>query len=129
LSTPPAFPDVEDLVVSYLAGRAELAGVPVGIELPAGMDGTIALVRVSRVGGDYSPDDRLDRALVRLDAYGPGQRAAHRLALTVRGLLWVMPVTDLAEDRGPHWLPDAARNHAARYMTRYRIAVPVTDST
>jgi hypothetical protein len=127
-SAPPDFPNVEELVVNYLAGHPELAGVPVGIELPANYDGTAALVRVSRVGGRYLPDDRLDLALIRLDAYGPSQRDAHRLALLVRRLLWVMPVLDLAEERGPHWLPDTPHNHAARYMARYQVTVPVPDT-
>jgi|SRR5215475_8549521 len=125
LPSPPGFPDVEDLVVQYLSSRSELAGVPVGIELPAGYDGTSPLVRVSRVGGRYSQDDGLDLALIRIDSYGPDQRAAHRLALTVRGLLWVMPVPDLVEERGPHWLPDSTHNHAARYMARYQLTIPV----
>jgi hypothetical protein len=125
--SPPGFPDVEDMVVRYLAARSELAGVPVGIELPTGYDGTTSMVRVVRVGGVYSADDRLDRATVRVDAYGPDQRAAHHLALVVRGLLWIMPVTDLAEERGPHWLPDTPHNHAARYLARYHLAVPVPN--
>ncbi|MFL6072748.1 MAG: hypothetical protein ACJ73S_05055 [Mycobacteriales bacterium] len=122
---PVAFPDVESLVVSYLAARSELAGVPVRLVLPDDYDGKAPTVLVTRVGGVYVSDDRLDNALVRIDAYGPDKAAAHRLALTARGLLWVMPVADLAEERGPHWLPDTPHQHAARYMARYRLTVHV----
>jgi hypothetical protein len=122
---PLAFPDVENLVVDYLAARPELGDVPVTITLPDDYDGKASTVLVTRVGGVYVSDDGLDNALLRIDTYGPDKAAAHRLALTVRGLLWVMPVTDLAEDRGPHWLPDTPHQHAARYMARYRLTVHI----
>jgi hypothetical protein len=125
VTRPLGFPDVERLVVDYLSARSELSGVPVVVTLPGGFDGTVSTVLVTRVGGVYAVDDRLDRALVRVDAYGPDKTGAHRLALVVRGLLWVMPVTDLAEERGPHWLPDTPHNRAARYMARYQLTVPV----
>jgi hypothetical protein len=120
------FPNVEELVGTYLSGRSELTGTPVVATLPGDYDGKAATVLLTRVGGVYLDDDRLDRALLRIDAYGPDKTAAHRLALAVRGLMWAMPVSGIAEERGPHWLPDAPHQHAARYMARYQLTIPVT---
>jgi hypothetical protein len=124
------FPNVETLLVAFLSGRAEMAGVPVGVRVPAGFDGTSPAVVVTRVGGEFSVDDNLDRTLVRVDTYGHDKAGALDLAGTVRGLVWLMPatqppVTDVSEFRGPSWLRDPAFANANRYTTRYVLHVHV----
>ena len=86
-----AFPNVERLVVAFLGARAELAGTPVSVTLPDGYDGTTPVVTVTRVGGEYSADDGLDRALVRIDAFGPDKASALDLAGVTRAALWSLP--------------------------------------
>jgi hypothetical protein len=132
-SQPLTFPNVESLVVAYLGGRSELAGVAVGVRLPAGYDGKSPAVTVTRVGGEFGSDDQIDRALVRVDAYAGDKVAALNLAGTVRALLWLMPdqepsggpVTDVSEHRGPSWLRDPGLASANRYTTRYLLHVHV----
>jgi len=124
------FPNVETLLAAFLSGRSELAGVPVVVRLPAGYDGTSPAVVVTRVGGEFSVNDKLDRALVRVDTYGRDKAGALDLAGTVRGLVWLMPdvappVTDVSEARGPSWLRDPAFANANRYTTRYLLHVHV----
>jgi len=124
------FPNVETLLVAFLSGRAELAGIPVVVRLPAGYDGTSPTVVVTRVGGEFSVDDNLDRALVRVDTYGSDKTRALDLTGTVRALVWLMagtqpPVTDVSETRGPNWLRDPAFANANRYTTRYLLHVHV----
>lgn len=128
------FSNVESLLVTFLGARTELSGVPVVVRLPANYDGLARTVVVSRVGGEFGPDDYLDRALVRVDTYGPDKGAALDLAGTVRSLVWLMPdsplpngviVTDVAESRGPSLLRDPAFATANRYTTRYQLLVRV----
>jgi hypothetical protein len=130
----PNFSNVESLTITFLGSRGELAGVPVDVRLPPGHDGTTEAVVVSRVGGEFQPDDLIDRALVRIDTYGPDRTAALDLAGTVRGLVWLMPelahpggvkVFEVAEDRGPSVLRDPALANANRYTTRYRLHLSV----
>lgn len=111
---PVFFPDVEALIVTFLAARPELADIPVDVTPPEDFDGTALAVVVSRVGGGFTQYQRLDSALVDLETYGPDKTAAHDLARTVRALVALMPTThhdgavvsDVAEDRGPRWQPD-----------------------
>ena len=128
------FSNVENVVVAFLAGRPELSGVGVAVRLPPDYDGASRAVVVSRVGGEFDANDFLDRALVRIDTYGPDKPAALDLAGTVRSLVWFMPdtalangvtVTDVAESRGPGWLRDPAFALANRYTTRYLVLVRV----
>jgi hypothetical protein len=129
------FSNVESLLVTFLGARAELSGVPVVVRLPANYDGLARAVVVSRVGGEFGPDDYLDRALVRVDTYGPDRGAALDLAGVVRSLVWLTPdstlpngviVTDVAETRGPSLLRDPAFATANRYTTRYQLLVRVS---
>jgi hypothetical protein len=128
-----AFPNVESLVVAFLGGRAELAGVPVAVRLPAGYDGKTPAVTVTRVGGEFGSDELIDRALIRVDTYNGDKAGALDLAGTVRGLVWLMPdqqqpggpVTDVSEQRGPSWLRDPGLAGANRYTTRYLLHVHV----
>jgi hypothetical protein len=131
---PLLFSNVESLVVAFLGGRSELSGVRVVVRLPADYDGTSRAVVVSRVGGEFAQDDYLDRALVRVDTYGPDKGAALDLTGTVRSLVWLIPsvkhangvtVADVAENRGPSWLRDPAYASANRYTTRYQLLVRV----
>lgn len=131
---PFTFFNVETVVVAFLRGRAELAGIPVAVALPADYDGTSPAIVVSRVGGEFSADDHLDRALVRIDTYSRDHAAALDLAGTVRGAVWLMPdvthaggvtVTDVAEFRGPSRLRDPAFATAHRYTTRYQVLIRV----
>lgn len=128
------FADVESVVTAFLAARPELDGVPVVVALPPDFDGTRGLIRVTRFGGAFSEDDRLDEARVRLDAYAQDKASAHALACAVRGLMPALPraargdgvvVTDVAENDGPYWHPDRRRGDASRYLIRYRIAIEV----
>jgi hypothetical protein len=134
VAQPLVFSNVESLLVAFLGGRTELSGVRVVVRLPADYDGLSRAVVVSRVGGEFASDDYLDRALVRIDTYGPDKGAALDLAGTVRSLVWIMPdsalangviVTDVAENRGPSWLRDPAFASANRYTTRYLLLVRV----
>lgn len=126
---------MERLVVSYLSARSEMAGVRVAVRLPDDYDASARAAIVTRVGGEFSADDLLDRAVVRLDTYGPDKVAALDLAGTVRGLMWLAPeashaggavVSDVAEDRGPSWLRDPGFPHANRYTTRYVLLIRVS---
>src|SRR5215468_5815442 len=128
------FSNVESMLIAYLSGRPEMAGVPVVDRLPAGYDGSSRTVAVTRVGGEFSVDDGLDRALVRIDTYGPNRTAALDLAGTARSLIWLLPgarqangaiVSDIAETRGPSWLRDPAFATANRYTTRFQVLVRV----
>lgn len=134
MGQPLGFVNVESLVTAFLQGRTELGGVPVAARLPSDYDGASAIVVVSRVGGEFSAEDWLDRALIRIDAYGPGRTAALNLAGTVRGLIWLMPdvspigdvaVADIVEQRGPSQVPDPAFPTANRYVARYHVLVRV----
>jgi len=128
-----AFPNVESLLIAFLGGRSELAGVTVAAHLPAGYDGVSPVVVVTRVGGEFQPDDLLDRALLRIDTYGRDKGGALDLAGTVRGLVWLLPdqqqsggpVVDVSETRGPSWLRDPGFATANRYTTRYLLLVRV----
>jgi|SRR3954468_254648 hypothetical protein len=124
------FSNVETLLVAFLGARSELTGVPVAVRPPAGYDGTSPIVVVTRVGGEFSVDDEIDRALVRVDTYGRDKAGALDLTGTVRGLMWSMPqvqplVTDVSETRGPSWLRDPGFAGANRYTTRYLLHVSV----
>lgn len=134
VARPLAFSNVERLVVSFLSARPEMAGVRVAVRLPDDYDGLARAAVVTRVGGEFAADDRIDRAVVRLDTYGPDKAAALDLAGTVRGLVWLAPdathaggavVSDVAEDRGPSWLRDPAFPAANRYTTRYLLLIRV----
>jgi hypothetical protein len=126
------FPDAEALVARFLSARPELTGIPVGVTLPANFDGTSRAVLISRVGGEFVEYQILDLPVLRVETYGPDKPAAHQLARTVRGLLSLLPesrhadraiVSDVNEERGPHWLPDGKRQGAARYMSRIQLVV------
>jgi hypothetical protein len=133
-----AFSNVESLLIAFLSGRAEMAGIPVVNRLPPGYDGTSRTLVVTRVGGEFGPDDGLDRALMRVDTYGPDKTAALDLAGTARSLIWLLPgtkqangviVSDIAETRGPSWLRDPGFATANRYTTRYQVLVRVGPHT
>lgn len=128
---PVVFPDVERLVVDHLKNRPELAGVLVDNRVPPGFDGTQKAVLVSRSGGAWVEDLRLDRPLVDLEVYGPDKPTAHALAtaartalLTVRGTAYgTAYVTDVAEADGPRWLPDWNHAAASRYLSTTRLSI------
>jgi hypothetical protein len=105
----------------------------VASRLPADYDGTAPAAIVTRVGGEFSVNDLLDRAVLRVDTYGRDKVGSLDLTGTVRGLLWRLadqhtadsPVEDVSEFRGPNWLRDPAFATANRYTTRYQITVRV----
>ncbi|MFF8729080.1 hypothetical protein ACF073_21660 [Streptomyces sp. NPDC015171] len=125
------FPDVERLVVDYLKTRAELATATVDNVPPGGFDGTQQVVLVSRSGGAWIDDQRLDQPLVDFEVYGPDKTTAHTLALkvrsavlTLRGTLYgTARVTDVVEADGPRWLPDWNRSAANRYYSTVRLLI------
>lgn len=128
------FPNVENLIVGFLGTRSELSGVTVGIELPSPFTGDSRAVVVTRVGGVFSADDRLDMARVRVDSYALTKGAAHTLACVVRGVLPPISqtrlgdgviVSDVSEDQGPYWFRDTDHVEAHRYLMRYRFAIKV----
>jgi hypothetical protein len=134
VGVPLFFPDVEQLIVSFLGARSELAGIPVGITVPDGYDGKQRAVVVTRVGGAFLDDDLLDDTVARVDAYGPDKGAAHTVARTVRGLLPLLTqtrhadgvvVSEVSEVQGPYWFSDKQHAYANRYLMRYRLIVPV----
>jgi hypothetical protein len=131
---PLAFSNVESLLVAFLGGRSELAGIPVVLRLPPNYDGLARTVVITRVGGEFTTDDYLDRALMRVDTYGPDKGVALDLAGAVRSLIWLLPgtrqaggaiISDVAETRGPSWLRDPGFATANRYTTRYQVLVRV----
>ncbi|MPY56980.1 hypothetical protein [Streptomyces spongiae] len=125
------FPDVERLVVDFLADRAELSAATVDNVPPGGFDGTQQVVLVSRAGGAWVDDQHLDQPLVDLEVYGPTKTAAHTLALTVRSALLALrgtvygtaQVSDVIEADGPRWLPDWNRSAANRYYSTVRVHI------
>ncbi len=125
------FPDVERLVVDLLKDRTELAGVVVDVQPPAGFDGTQRAVLVSRVGGAWAEDPRLDNPLVDLEVYGPDKPAAHTVSLVARALMLQLrgvvygaaTVLDVVEEDGPRWLPDYRHATASRYVSTTRLVV------
>ncbi|MEU6594853.1 hypothetical protein ACIP4Y_27495 [Streptomyces sp. NPDC088810] len=125
------FPDVERLVVDYLKTRAELATATVDNVPPSGFDGTQQVVLVSRSGGAWIDDQRLDQPLVDFEVYGPDKTTAHTLALKVRSALLTLRgtlygtarVTDVVEADGPRWLPDWNRSAANRYYSTVRLLI------
>jgi hypothetical protein len=134
IDRPLLFPDVEGLVVAFLAARAELGGVSVGVTLPPDFDGSGRAVVVDRLGGVFLRDDGLDDVLTLVDAYGGDKTTAHAVANAVRGVLPLLPsvehaggvvVSDIEESQGPCWSPDRRRDGASRYVMRYRLVVPV----
>ncbi|MEC4016408.1 hypothetical protein [Streptomyces sp. H27-D2] len=126
-----SFPDVERLVVDHLKNRAELAGVIVDNRPPAGFNGTQKAVLVSRVGGAWVDDLRLDQPLVDLEVYGPDKTAAHGVALAARSALFEARgtsyggaiVTDVVEADGPRWLPDYNYPASSRYLSTVRLFI------
>jgi hypothetical protein len=128
------FPDVENLVVTFLKTRQELDGVAVGVTLPAAFDGSQRAVVVNRLGGAYAPDDGLDDALALIDTYGGDKTAAYAVANAVRGVLPLLTsvghadgtvVSEVEESQGPCWAPDRRHDNASRYVMRYRLVVSV----
>jgi hypothetical protein len=125
------FPDVERLVVDSFRERAELTGVVVDNRVPPDFDGTQRAVLVSRVGGAWVDDQRLDHPLIDLETYGPDKPAAHVVALAARaatfGLRGVSSggavVVDVVEEDGPRWLPDYHHPRGNRYVSTIRLVV------
>jgi hypothetical protein len=134
MGQPLVFPNVERVIVAFLDARPELDGVLIAAELPPDFDGTKLAVRVSRVGGEFVEDDLVDKALARVEAYGPDKAAAHSLASQVRGLFPLLVktrhadgvvISDVTETQGPYWFPDSRLAQAKRYLMRYQLAVAV----
>ncbi|WP_439674966.1 hypothetical protein [Embleya sp. MST-111070] len=132
MSDPPiVFPDVERLLVDYLENRPELAGTKVDNRPPPGFDGTQPAVLVSRVGGAWIDDQRLDTPLVDIEVYGPTKTAAHGIALAARTCLHQLRalvlagtvVTDVVEADGPRWLPDYNHPSGNRYLSTIRLSL------
>lgn len=132
MSDPPiTFPDVERLVVDHLKERPELIGVTVDNRPPPGFDGTQKAVLVSRVGGAWIDDRRLDEPLVDLEVYGPDKTTAHGIALLARAALRTARgrtvgtayVTDVVEADGPRWLPDFHHPAGNRYLSTVRLLI------
>jgi hypothetical protein len=128
------FPNVENLFVGFLGTRSELTGVTVGSELPSPFGGDSRAVVVTRVGGAFNEDDRLDVARVRVDAYALSKGVAHAVACVVRGVLPLIPqtrlaggtvVADVSEEQGPYWVRDAEHTEIHRYLMRYRLVIKI----
>jgi hypothetical protein len=125
------FPDVERLVVDTLKDRTELAGVVVDNRPPPGFDGTQKAVLVSRVGGAWIDDERLDQPLVDFEVYGPDKSATHAVALAARALAISLRgvsyggavVVDVVEEDGPRWLPDYHHPGSNRYLSTVRLVI------
>lgn len=126
-----SFPDVERLVVELLEDRPELVGVVVDNRPPPDFNGTQKAVLVSRVGGAWIDDQRLDQPLVDFEVYGPDKSAAHRVALTARALTIALRgvshggavVVDVVEEDGPRWLPDFHHPASNRYRSTVRLVI------
>nr|WP_239146802.1 hypothetical protein [Streptomyces sp. SID10815] len=111
--------------------RAELAAATVDNVPPSGFTGTQPVVLVSRAGGAWIDDQRLDQPLVDLEVYGPDKTSAHALALKARSAILTLRgavhgtarVTDVVEADGPRWLPDWNRAAANRYYATVRLLI------
>ncbi|HEX2316041.1 MAG TPA: hypothetical protein VHJ17_20020 [Thermomonospora sp.] len=125
------FADVERFLVDRLRDRSELTGVLVDTMPPPGFDGTRRAVLISRVGGAWVDDLRLDQALVELEAFGPDKAAAHATALVARAAVLAVRglgypggrVTDVVEEDGPRWLPDYRHPQGRRYVAVLRVVL------
>nr|WP_025357323.1 hypothetical protein [Kutzneria albida]AHH97222.1 hypothetical protein KALB_3858 [Kutzneria albida DSM 43870]MBA8930864.1 hypothetical protein [Kutzneria viridogrisea] len=129
---PLAFPNLEALVTTYLTGRPELKGVPVGPEFPG--NPKAPAVYLIRVGGRYDEDEQVDQAFLRVDTYGATKTAAHDLCCAVRGVMPLITqaahaggvvVSWITEDYGPQWFLDTKHGDAPRYLSRYRLFVHI----
>jgi hypothetical protein len=124
-------PDVERLIVDLIKDRAELAGAVVAVTPPSGFDGSQRAVLVSRTGGAWVDDLRLDNPLVDLESYGPDKSAAHRLSLVARALVLQLRgvtydgavVHEVVEEDGSRWLPDYRHAAANRYVSTTRLVL------
>lgn len=121
------FPDIELLVVTYLAGKT---GETTVTELPANLDSILPVIRVTRISGTET-DFKLDHPVVDVDVFAADRTGAQNLAAQVRSYLrFDLPtagtkqpagvVTSVATINAPRWLPDSNTN-LRRYNASYLI--------
>ncbi|MEO3787656.1 hypothetical protein ABGB12_30390 [Actinocorallia sp. B10E7] len=133
---PTTLPDVEVLVVDFLQDDPALTGVTVTNVVPPGFDGTTPAVLVSRMGGVWIDDQRLDTPIVQLECYGADKQAANTIAIAARVRMLHMiglalPVSgtataviaDCVETDGPRWLPDYLHSAADRYVSFHKLTI------
>lgn len=126
-----AFADVEGFLVDRLKVPMEAVRALVAVAPPSGFDGTARAVLVSRVGGAWVEDLRMDQALVEVEAFGPDKAAAHAVALVARSHVLTLRgtpypgglVADVVEEDGPHWLPDYRHPTGNRYVSIIRVVL------
>lgn len=133
MTTPVAvtFPDAERVIVDFLKNRPELAPATVNNVVPAGFNGTQALVLVSRTGGCWIDDQHLDLPQVDLEVYGPDKPSAQALMLLARAAVMLLrgttygaaTILDVVETDGPRWLPDYNNPTGNRYRNTVRLTI------
>lgn len=125
------FADVEGFLVERLKAPLESVRALVAVAPPPGFDGTARAVLVSRVGGAWVEDLRMDQALVEFEAFGPDKAAAHAVALAARTHVLGLRgapypgglVADVVEEDGPRWLPDYRHPTGNRYVSIVRVVL------
>lgn len=124
------FPDVEQLLVEWLPGRLQAAGITVTVVTAVPSPRPAEFVRVLRVGGTAAEFYR-DRATMLVEAWAGLESRAYEIAAVCRGLINALPGFDIGgyppvykveEASGPANLPDpTSAQH--RYTATYALHV------
>lgn len=121
------FPDVEQLVIDYLAER--LDAVQVGSELPEDLASAAPVVAVSLLDAAEVLDFVLEDAAVDVEVLAADKAAASDLARLVAALMKALPGTPLpgatvyrVERQGFTWVPDDV-TELPRYVLTFELRV------
>lgn len=121
------FPDVEQLVIDYLAAR--LDGVHVGAELPQNLESALPVVAVSLLDAAESLDFVLEDAAVDVEVLAADKASASDLARLVAALMKALPGTSVpgavvysVERQGFTWVPDDV-TELPRYVLTFELRV------
>lgn len=123
------FPDVEQLVVGFLAESIG-TGPRFGTELPEHLEAALPVVAVSRVGGAVSLDYVLEEPSVDIEVVAADKGAAHDLAQQVRAWMLTMAsaalpgarVYQVVDINGLTWMPDPV-TELPRYIATFELHV------
>jgi hypothetical protein len=121
------FPDAEDAVRAYLAGRVD-ASVYTAILPPQLPDKSVTITRTGGVERDIVTDE----PMLSIDCRSNKGSVAERLAASVRSWLGVasregrlgdVTLYEVVEVSGPYFNPDPVNPTQQRYTAIYRIAL------
>lgn len=124
------FPDIEDLLSSYLENQLALHGNPVSVHIQIPITRPESFVTMPRVGG---PRRGLvvDSATISVDSWAKRPAAAFQLATVVRGIIGALPGVTLGDNypiyrvdefTGPGNMPDPLSMHS-RYTQAFSVWV------